>query len=240
MTSNSLIAAAVAGVLVVSGCAWFQSDRVDDKLLGRLLQESRARLLDSEKGVSIAEANLRATRSAESEAKRFEKIVATELDSAEQQLEANERSVLLAQDARDESSLTATQRSEELGRQRVRAREAKLDYAKRLQALRRAQVDEAEARLEHAQAQLELEQYRELKAGGMADSLDGAAYERAERSAFERVAKKIGTTSRLRAEMDVRHTNWEALRRQYDEEAARAGEVPFDAPPPPEPLTGAG
>lgn len=236
MTKRVCQIGAVSCAVLLGSCAMMTPSRVDDDRLVRLPEDSRAAILKREQAVNVATSNLRAIRTALEEAKRFEGIVNTEVSAATTLQDANERSIKLAEDASDKSSLANAQRAEELSRQRVAMREAKLEYARKLENLRRVQTDEAEAQLALAKAELELTQYQELHKHGMDAGLDGAAFMRTQEQAAARVAEHARQARELRAQVSERQNNWEALRREFDASSRKDGEQMIDAPPPPEPM----
>jgi hypothetical protein len=235
----------VVGTVFVSslatGCGTAKSSaRVDDERLVRLPPVSHNAILDKQRDVNVAEGNLTAMKVAQSEAGRFKAIVAGELDAARARYDAEERSVSLAKDAGDAVMLDDATRALQLGRARLEAAEAKMQYAMRLKSLRDSQVAEASAELDLMKTRLELVKFEELRSNNMANDLDARPFMRAEQLATKRLFDRRERSVNLRAEVEARQQQWLSLRSLYDKAAERTGEIPLDAPAPPEPIRSSG
>jgi hypothetical protein len=92
-----------------AGCA--SSGEVKDDKLARLPAEDRQALLDEERAVDVAEANLEAARAAVAEAQQFRAIVGDEIEAAEARSEAAEKTLELEESTADQrGAKTAEQR----------------------------------------------------------------------------------------------------------------------------------
>lgn len=228
----------IAGLsaFALAGCATTQRTQVDDTRVARLPTEARERLIDQQRAVDVAQSNLDASRAAWKDAEQFTEIVANERHAAEERLEAARKATALAAKSADHNLIENTRLTETAAGERLRAQQAKMQYAKDLVELRKAQVEEQEAQLAAAQAHWQLQRADALAVHGMATDLKRDTFVRAEAEAQQRVADEKQQVTTRRAITDASKTAWIQTRRQYDIAARRTNDVPTEAPVPPEPL----
>jgi hypothetical protein len=216
--------------LSIAACGGGQKSlRVDDARLVRLPPEARQQLIDEEREVRVAETNLEAARVAEREAREFQAIVEKERSAAREFLEAAQKAQKLARQANDGSMAAGSTSDEAAARERLRAVDAKLEYAKQLASYRVAVVRQREAELDAARADLEVRKVSQLAAAGQADGLDTAEFDRAAANARRRADDAQVRAQSRRGDVEARRASWQAAR-------GTSTTGVDDAPPPPSAL----
>ena len=202
---------------------------VEDSRLLRLSGDARQSILDAERPVRVSEINLEGATVAHREAKDFQSIVENERNAARQQLEATQKSMKLAEGAGDTSMATNAREGEKTAQRRVRAADAKLEYAKELLAYRGDIVKLRQAEVDAARAELEVRKVTQLASAGQAEGLDQGKFDRAAVKARRRADDARQKVASRRGSLEGRRSTWES---------ARVGGDPGigDAPPPPSAL----
>jgi hypothetical protein len=216
----------LAPAIALGACA-HQQPTAPVERVARLPIEDKAAVLAAQRNVNVAEQNLEADKVAVDEAKQFDEIAGGELDGAKSKLVAARRGIGLGQSAQAGHTVESAEEAARASERDVIASRAKKDYAERLIALREAQVDEAQSSIDLARANLELTKVEQLKANGMAGSIDERRFFEARDEAQRKLAPERMRVASLTTEVAQLRQAWDDRRHQA---SARASDI---APPPP-------
>jgi hypothetical protein len=222
--------------LLLAACA--SNPQIKDEQLAKLPVEDRQALLDEDRAINVAEANLEASKAAVSEADRFKSIVIDEKKSAERMRDAAQKNASLQKERGDQQAAKMAQDRERLAAESMTALEAKGEYADRLHELRRQEREMREVELDRAKLQRERAEYEALKARGMAQDIDPTKFDKAERKIDERYREAQSRVSEAQTYADAARGRWNQSRQDYEADDARirANEAPMTAPSEPQPI----
>jgi hypothetical protein len=227
-TAAGILAASILGL----ACGGGTKVRVDDERLARLPAAEREELVDRERRLRIAEANLTAARVAASDAGAFVEIVETERTAAEERRDAARKAVELARSSNDRALLAESRRALGIAARQLAESDAKVLYAQDLKEVRDAEVEHREARVDLERADLELAKVDRLRARGQDEGLERAVFVRALTEASRREAAASGQIAGHRKAARDSYLAWRSFRRA-DEQTASQMER---APRPPRPI----
>src|SRR5690349_3025143 len=170
-TTRYLETASLSLLLAVgAACASTKSAEVKDDKLAQLPREDRQALIDQQRSVDTANANVDAAKVAAKQAHDFKDLVDNEVTAAKSKRDAAANSP--AYDKRSQADANAKQL---VANQEVAASEAKSEYADKLIEQREAEIDERRAEADLAQAKLERAKYETLQRRGLAEGVDRQA-----------------------------------------------------------------
>ena len=212
--------------LSLAACGSQQKAQVEDSRLVRLPPAAREGILDDERNVRVAETNLEAARVAEREAKDYQSIVDNERNAARQQLEAAQKAQKLGQSANDTKMQANARDDGSAAQARVRAVDAKMEYAEQLVGLRAEIVKQRQAELEAARAELESKKVTQLVSAGQGEGLDQGRFDRAAVDTRKRADQARQRVMERRTTVEARKATWQTAR-------GEGGSGIDDAPPPP-------
>jgi hypothetical protein len=207
--------------------------RVDEQRVVALPRQERQALIDEERNVDVAQANLVAARTSLDQAKLFQGLVEHEVDSAEANREAAEEALELARSSHDQTRIQEVEQKNALWERRLNAARTKADYAERLVELREAEMEERTAAVKLATVQFERTKYEKVKQRGMGGGLDGEDFMEAFQEAQEEHTERHAETEQLRDGVQASRTKWDQARAQWQELDQRVEDKAFRAPPEP-------
>jgi chromosome segregation ATPase len=186
---NISIACSLLGAVTLgSACFGHSSSKVKDDQLGRLSAADREQLIDRQRDVNVAKANVDASEVALDEAEQFRDNAHDEAEAAQKQQEQLTDDLKRAEKQGAGDVQTLEQRARTRA-EMASAMNAKSAYSDRLVELREAQVDSNEAEHELMEARLSRAQYELLEENDLAGDLDGAEFMQRERKAEQEFQK---------------------------------------------------
>jgi hypothetical protein len=178
--------------------------RIDNARVARLPLEARRPIIDAQRRVDVAQANVGAARVARVDALRLRGAVDDELEA-----------VVVPRHA---EALDLTER-------RMLASRAKRDYADRLVELRDAQLDERQAALALARADLDGVKLDALERHNLAAGLNPYAFAHAQKQARIDLAARRMRVAELQGEVASARTTWDERRRDFNTAAREHGSL---------------
>lgn len=197
--------------------------------LGQLPREDRQALVDQERTVDIAKANVDAARVAAKQAHEFKDLVDNEVTTAKAERDAADNSQPYKNDKQSKLDVSAKR---QVAAQQVIASESKSEYADRLIEVREAEVAEREADVEVAQARLERAKYDTLRRRGLGEGIDQQKLVDAERDADQKRAEARQKVAQLQGHAEASKGNWDKAQQQYQTTAKATPVVDRPVEPP--------
>lgn len=201
---------------VGAACASTKAAEVKDDQLTQLPREDRQAIIDQERSVDTAKANVDAARVAAKQAHDFKDLVDNEVTAAKAKRDAADNSVGYDSTKKSQNDLNAKRA---VANQEVAAAEAKAEYASKLIEVREAEVEAREADAELAQAKVERAKYETLQRRGMAEGINRQEIVDAEVKAEQKRAAAQQKVAQLQGYADASKVNWDKAQTQYQDSA---------------------
>lgn len=201
---------------VGAACASTKAAEVKNDQLAQLPREDRQAIIDQERSVDTARANVDAARVAAKQSQEFKDLVDNEVTAAKAKRDAADNSVGYDSSKKSQNDLNAKRA---VANQEVAAAEAKAEYADKLIDVREAEVEARQADADLAQAKLERAKYETLQRRGLAEGVDRQAILDSEANAEQKRASAQQKVEQLKGYADVSKANWDKAQSQYQESA---------------------
>jgi hypothetical protein len=220
---------------VASACAGSKASEVKDEQLGQLPREDRQAIIDQERSVDIAKANVDAAKASAQQAHEFRDMVGNELDAAKANRDAVDNSANVKYGTNKQAAAADANARRQLAAQQVSATEAKSEYADKLIDVREAEVEQREAEHNLAKARLEHSKYDTLRQRGLGENINRQNILDNERDAEQKRAEASQKVMQLQGYADSSKKNWDGAQQQYQASAksTHVDERPVQVPPPP-------
>lgn len=219
-------------VLLCAACA-SGPPRIAEQRVVALPREEQQALIDEERRVDVAQANLAAARISLQQAKLFDELVEHEVDAAEANREAADEALELARSSHDQARISEVEQNDALWTQRLKTAEAKAEYSQRLVELREQEVEQHEAGAKLASFEFERVKYEKIQQRGMAQGLDGEEFAEAVGDARAEYDDERAEAEQLQAGVDSARNAWQQALNQFQALDARVADKMFRAPPEP-------
>lgn len=204
-----------------------------DEKVAQLSREDREAIIDQERSVDVAKANVDAAKGAAQQAHEFQDLVNNEVDVAKAQSEAAAKGADI-KDRADKRSASDANAKRQVAARQVTAAEAKAEYAAKLVDVREAEVEQREAEYTLTKARLERSKDNILQRRGLGEGIDRQKIIDAERDAEQKRAEANQKVVQLQGYADASKKNWDNVQQQYEASAksTQADEKSAQVPPP--------
>jgi hypothetical protein len=220
-------------VLIASTACASGPPRVEEQRLVALPREARQELIDEQRQVDVAQANLSAARTSVEHAKLFHGLVGHEVGAAEANREAAAEALELSRSSHDPQRIGEAEEQHALWTRRMDAARAKAQYAERLLELREAELEQREAGVVLAQIRHERAKFQKVEQRGLAEGLDGSDFEEALQEAAQEHDEKQAEANQLRDSVNTSQAAWQQALANYKAMDDRVENKMFRAPPEP-------
>ena len=212
-----------------SACASSKGAEVKGDQLAQLPREDRQAIIDQEKSVDVAKANVDAARVAAKQAHEFKDLVDNEVTAAKAERDAADNSTSYTNSKQSQADLNAKR---QVAAQKVAAAESKAEYANKLIDVREAEVGEREAEVDLAQARLDRAKYETLRQRGLGQDINQQNIIDAEREAEQKRAEAHQKVAQSQGYADASKGNWNKAQEQWQASAksTQADDRPVQPP----------
>jgi hypothetical protein len=217
----------IVGALALAalgGCAHEQQITIRGSLLSQLPVSRQGPILAAQRQVDLAADSSARAEQALDQAKSQRDVAWSEFDAAKARAEAANKGLLFAEREQSGSPhvLRSAEREQALAYQEKGASQAKLDYAERLVALRRAELRQSKTRFQEAHANLTFVEAATLQQEGIDPhvNIDQVARER-DRARIQLVQREP-LVAQLRSETESLRIGWQEKRHAFN--VAQRGE----------------
>lgn len=220
-------------ILIASAACASGPPRVEEQRLVALPGDARQELIDEQRQVDVAQANLSAARTGLEQAKLFHGLVEHEVEAAEANREAAAEALELARSSHDPQRIAEAEEKHALWTRRMETARAKTKYSERLVELREAELEQREAGVALALIRHEHAKFQKVEQRGLAQGLDGSDFQEALQEAQQEHDEEQAEANELRDGVNASQAAWQQALANYKTLDERVEDKMFRAPPEP-------